>query len=419
MKRNPPAYSRNSAVVGMFSMNQLHYSNPWVIMAWSFFFPGFGQIMLGQYILGWILFLWELFINVHAGFNTAIVLSLTGHFKEAVNVLSAGGTYWILLYGAVFCFSLFTSYQLAVEANLLTFAAIEENVPVGIFAINSLHFNFVSKRRPWIGACWSLLMPGLGQVYNGRIPSSIFILAWWVVIINFSHFLPALFYTYTGHFVKAVSVLNVEWFLFMPSIYGFAFYNSYLSTVEQNSLFDRQQANYLKAKYQPLSFPLNPDKEGRKIRIVATFEHSPDLETAILYIQQKGVPEEKILAIPLEQKNEGPAAGLKSLYWFDMKGFLDYPALMAACFCALGAIYGFVLPWGPVMWGLIGFLGGLGLGILVKLTLPRNPKNRASRESKVQVVLMVDCEDEQVRSVEEILWSHHALAISKVGQHTA
>jgi TM2 domain-containing membrane protein YozV len=32
-------------------------------MLWSLFFPGYGQIMLGEYIQGWILFLWEMFVK--------------------------------------------------------------------------------------------------------------------------------------------------------------------------------------------------------------------------------------------------------------------------------------------------------------------------------------------------------------------
>lgn len=407
-------YSRKRASLGMLSLNQIHYTSPWVAMAWSFFFPGFGHILLGEYIQGWVLFLWELFVNVHAHFNVAIMLALTGRFNESIQELSAGGTYWILLYGTVFCYALFASYRLAVETNQLFTLAMEEDIPIEIFKINALQFNFFNKRSPWVAAIWSLLMPGLGGMCNRKMTSSVFALGWWIAIVYFSHMLPSTEYTLTGRFHQATTILNVEWILFLPSMYGFAFYNAYVSMVAQNEVFAKQQSKFLKTIYQRSCFPFQVEGQSQ-VRIVATFEHSLMLEQAIVSIQRRGVSRDSVYAIPLANTNECDFAPLDFIHRSDESSLLDIPAIVAALFCALGTIYGFVLQGGPVLWGLIGFSSGLILGVIIKVTMIKRMASKRKKRSKTEVVLMIDCEEALARQVVQILWHHQAFGVARIG----
>jgi len=112
-------------------------------------------------------------------------------------------------------------------------------------SMNSFTINYVDKRNPWVAAAWSVLMPGLGHLYVHRLPAGFFLLLWWVAIAYFSHLMEILNYTVWGDFAKAVTVADWEWLLFMPSIHLFAIFDSYTSTVENNKLFNREQADYL------------------------------------------------------------------------------------------------------------------------------------------------------------------------------
>ncbi|MCL6592655.1 MAG: hypothetical protein K6T31_01645 [Alicyclobacillus sp.] len=406
-------YSRKRASLGMVSQNLLHYSNPWIAAAWSFFFPGFGHILLGEYVQGWIMFLWELLVNVQAKFNEAIMLAFTGRFHESILLLSAGHVYWILLYSSVFCYSLYESYNLAVEVNNMYELAYEENAPIEIFRINAFQFNFLNKRNPWLAAAWSLLMPGLGGLYTRRVATYVFELAWWIIIVYQSHMLPSIEYTFTGQFAQAVSVLNVEWILFLPSIYGFSFYHSFCFVVEQNRLFDKQQANFLRAFYQSPRFPFRL-REDCPVRIVSTFDHNLYLEKALVTIEKLGIQKDQILAVPLTKNKERAVSSLDSIHHSDGKSMMDIPGLSAAFFCALGTIYGFVLTWGPVLWGLIGFLGGLLFGFLLKIGIMKWSAKGAQKRSRTEVVLFIDCNQELANKVEEILWNHQAFGVARV-----
>ena len=400
----------------MIALNQMHYTNPYVVAAWSFFFPGFGYIILGEYIQGWMLFLWELLVNVRANFNTAIVLAFTGKFHESADVLAAHGDYWILLYAAVYVYSVVGSYRLAVEANNMFTLAYEENAPIEVFKINAFQFNFFNKKDPWMGAFWSLLMPGLGEMYLRRFTSALFSLGWWMAIVHFSHVLPAMVYTFTGHFRQAVSVLNTEWLLYLPSMYGFAFYNAYVSIVEQDKVFEQQQANYLQQQYQNPSFPIHLHaEEADAMRIVSTFDHSLYLEKAIVHIEKLGIQKTQMFAVPIKKRKQMPGLSLDSLHHSDGKSFFDVPSLLAAFFCALGTIYGFALYWGPVLWGMIGFAGGFLLGAIIKLLTMKPWSNHPGTRPKTEVVLMIDCKKEEAAQLEQILWSNQAFGVAKVG----
>lgn len=407
-------YTRKRASLGSLSLNHLNYRNPFISAAWSIFFPGFGYILLCEYVQGWILFLWEVFVNVKSNFNTAILFAFTGRFQESIQTLTSGGTYWILLYGVMFCFAVFANYHLSVEVNNMYFLAYEENVPVEIFNINAFHYNFLFKRSPWVTAIWSLLMPGLGGMWNRRLIASVFFLIWWIVCVQLSHTPPAIVYTFTGHFAQATAVLNPEWFLFLPSIYGFSFYNSYILMVEQNNLFDKQQANYLKVVYQSSAFPFHL-KEKNKMRIISTFDHSLYLEKAIVTLEKQGIQKEKIFAVPMKKSNESSTISLDTIHHSSGQIFLDIPSLVATFLCALCTIYGFVLHWGPVLWGLIGFIGGFIIGCIIKVVMIKLSSNRAKKRSKTEVVLMIDCDKELVNKVEQILWSNQAFGVSVVG----
>jgi hypothetical protein len=226
--------------------NQIHLRNPAVIALWSTIFPGFGQIALGQYIEGYILIFWEILINTQSHLNLVILYTFTGRFQEAATVTDPR---WLLLYNAVFLFALWDSYRTTVDLNKLAILADRSGKISPPVAINAFAINYLDKRNPWVAAAWSMLMPGLGHLYAHRLPAGFFLLLWWVMIAYCSHLMEILSYTFWGDFAKAAAVTDWEWLLFMPSIHCFAIYHSYVTIVENNKLFSREQADYLRREY--------------------------------------------------------------------------------------------------------------------------------------------------------------------------
>ena len=150
--------------------------------------------------------------------------------------------------------------------------------------------------------------------------------------------------------------------------------------------------------------------------IIASFMYSTHLELAICYLEQKGIQREKIFAVPLDKRDEQRKV-FDTITQSDGASLFDL-AIILATFCMLGGtIYGFVLKWGPILWGvigsIIGALIGLAIDIIPKMKNGRN-KNKV-KDNTCEIFVMIECEKSQMETVEKILWDNLALGIAKVG----
>lgn len=229
-----------------YNTNQFHLRNPWVTVFWSLAFPGAGHMLLCKYFTGAMLMLWEFIINLESKLNLAIVLSMTGNFVEAKSVLE---TRWIFLYMGVYLFGMWDSYRLTIDMNKLYMVADREDASILPVKISPLESNYLDIRNPWNGVIWSLVTPGLGQIYFNRLPSGFYLLICFIVCVYESHLSSALLLTMTGQCDMARSALNAQWLLFLPSIYGLASYDAYVLIKELNKLFKVEQSRFLSESY--------------------------------------------------------------------------------------------------------------------------------------------------------------------------
>ena len=81
----------------------------------------------------------------------------------------------------------------------------------------------------------------------------------------------------------------------------------------------------------------------------------------------------------------------------------------------LGSIYGFILAWGPIWWGLIGLLSGAVIGFAIKLSVTKKyANNRVKGNIMSEVVLIIECKEHELEIVSSLLWNNHALGVSKL-----
>jgi hypothetical protein len=109
---------------------------------------------------------------------------------------------------------------------------------------------------------------------------------------------------------------------------------------------------------------------------IASFEQSIFVELAITALEQKGITKSQIFAVPLDKGKEEQKL-FDTIHRADGVSLFDVAALLGTCGMLLGAIYGFVLSWGPIIWGIIGLVAGLLIGFTVKWLFVRkqNKKN--------------------------------------------
>jgi len=146
--------------------------------------------------------------------------------------------------------------------------------------------------------------------------------------------------------------------------------------------------------------------------VFATFDHSNYVELAITAVQMKGVAKENILGVSMDKKGEEKKL-FDSIHASDGLSLLDLPILMATIFCLFGSIYGFILIWGPVLWGIIGMILGFSIGLMIKLVITKKFDHRQKSIKASEVIIIIECNETQVEMVKDLLWDHHALGVRK------
>lgn len=251
---------RYKAHVSTLGTTQLHLRNPYIIAWWSAAFPGFGHLLLSKYLRGYALFIWEVIVNIMANVNLAMIHSFQGNIDQAKEVLEPR---WLLMYIPVYIFGIWDGYRTTVDMNRVYLLAERENHRFNSFTIGGLEINYLDKRNPIMSVIWSLFIPGLGQLYIHRILTAFFIIVGLVIFYYYSNVQEALLLLILGKIKEATSVLKQEWLLFLPSHYGFALYDSYINTVENNKLFDKELRNYVTENYQAKTFQI---LKGQKVK---------------------------------------------------------------------------------------------------------------------------------------------------------
>ncbi|QSO47182.1 hypothetical protein JZ786_22755 [Alicyclobacillus mengziensis] len=244
---------RPRAYMSEFGTTTLHLKNPWVVTFWSFAFPGCGNLMQGRLVKGLVLICWELLVNNQSNVNLAIMYSLLGRFDMTKQVVN---TRWLLLYVSLYVYAMWDSFRGTVDLNKQYLLADREDGPMRPVVIKTLDTNFLDKQMPALAACLSLLMPGLGHLYVHKVMTGLFFISWTILVIYLSHALQAVQYTMIGAFDMARSVVDMQWLMFLPSIYGFVLHDAYVSAVEQGKLFQKVQSRLLREWYQHRRFKM-------------------------------------------------------------------------------------------------------------------------------------------------------------------
>ncbi|SMC74876.1 hypothetical protein [Sporomusa malonica] len=395
-----------------FDTMQMHVRHPLVAVWWAMSFAGFGQMMVGSYVKGYVLVILEIIINMQSHLNLAIVYSFTGRFEMAKEVLD---TRWLLGYVLIYVYGVWDSYNLTVNTNKLAVLAAREKAPIDVFKMIPFSINYLDIRVPWVSAFWSLVLPGLGHMYVLRMATGYFLIGFWFLCAYYSRIFEVLHFTFLGDFAQAIAVADPQWLLFMPSIYGYAIYEAYSSTVELNKIFDIELREFLQKRYQAfaLDLPFLKTEEAAEVLIAATFDHSQFVELAITELEEKGIAKDKILAIPLVQEHKDFAI-LDTIHRADGVSIFDTASVFGTTGMTLGVIYGFIWSWGPIIWGLIGLIAGSAMGFILDYLLTKRIISTERKAKESELVLIVSCEKYQSALVEKVLRSNTAFGVGKV-----
>ncbi|RSK26292.1 YtxH domain-containing protein [Bacillus sp. HMF5848] len=145
--------------------------------------------------------------------------------------------------------------------------------------------------------------------------------------------------------------------------------------------------------------------------IFASFKYSNSLELALAELERNNIAKSHILVVPLD-KRVGKTVLFDSLHQTDGKSLFDLTTSFGVVFMLLGAIYGFILTWGPIIWALIGLIFGGVIGTLVGILFKKKHEKALRSDTKNgEVIVMVHCNQSNKTKIEEIFWDHYAVGV--------
>ncbi|RVT59054.1 DUF5683 domain-containing protein [Niallia taxi] len=92
-----------------------------------------------------------------------------------------------------------------------------------------------SYKSPWASLLWSFVIPGFGQFYNGQFLIGIVLVALEVLINSCSNLNMSIYHTFHGELQKAHEVVNYNWGLFYPSLWGYGMWQAYNQALTINN----------------------------------------------------------------------------------------------------------------------------------------------------------------------------------------
>ncbi|MCX7711555.1 MAG: hypothetical protein N2484_17075 [Clostridia bacterium] len=143
--------------------------------------------------------------------------------------------------------------------------------------------------------------------------------------------------------------------------------------------------------------------------VIGTFEHSIELEQALAVLEHGSISRSHIMVVPMDTSSKIPYQVLGKAHDLRDKGMEVGIACATAC-SVIGTSVGFVLPLGPVFWGLAAAVSGFSIGFGTYIFYNKN-FHRHLPNKLPEVTVIIQCPECQSIQESEIMWKYGALTV--------
>ncbi|MEF2968687.1 hypothetical protein V3851_23070 [Paenibacillus sp. M1] len=142
--------------------------------------------------------------------------------------------------------------------------------------------------------------------------------------------------------------------------------------------------------------------------IVGTFRYSLELEQALSDLETLGINRDQLLVVCMDS-DAGDFLSLKQRAAGSNSNGIEIGLACATALSVIGSSVGFILSWGPVIWGLITAFIGFGLGFGINAVFRKYGRQRTRNNPEITVI--VQCKTDNFEHVQKVMWSNHALTV--------
>ncbi|MDR6549875.1 hypothetical protein [Paenibacillus qinlingensis] len=149
--------------------------------------------------------------------------------------------------------------------------------------------------------------------------------------------------------------------------------------------------------------------------IISTFEHSIELEEALAVLEEMGLSRQEIMTVMMDNHRETSDHNYNSN---PNKKTLAFEVGMATSTGAtvLGISFGFILYWGPIIWGVISAICGFLLGFIITRVIQAKVLKHTIRKKErlPELAIIIQCHEGRLQEVQHVLWEYQALSVGKI-----
>lgn len=143
---------------------------------------------------------------------------------------------------------------------------------------------------------------------------------------------------------------------------------------------------------------------------VGTFLYSLDLELLLANLEKSRIERKDIMVVPMDMDPANPLRMEDKKQYLYKKG-IEVGMACATGFSVIGASVGYILAWGPVIWGLAAAGTGFGVGFGAYFFTKKLNRYRDRPDELPEIIVFVQCRDEQAGPIKELMWKHSALTV--------
>jgi hypothetical protein len=147
------------------------------------------------------------------------------------------------------------------------------------------------------------------------------------------------------------------------------------------------------------------------MNIFATFEQSIEIEQALAELEGSFISQDQILVVYMD--NEPLPVQLTGRTRQIHSNAFEVGIASATGSAVIGASIGFVLAWGPIIWGLICVIIGFTISYCVYYFLKKEKVHTHQQKKEPEILVIIQCTEILAHPIREILWKYQALTVGK------
>ncbi len=145
--------------------------------------------------------------------------------------------------------------------------------------------------------------------------------------------------------------------------------------------------------------------------VIGTFPNDTRVMQAVLALEKSGIGKDRLLVVPMDSSPDSASAHREIGNPISGHTSVEYGLAGATAVSVIGISRGFMLDWGPILWGLISAASGFALGFGIHKWWESRRMSVIRKKKSSDITVLVECEAVERKLIVSLLCNHDALAV--------